>query len=254
MLQSERQRSLREVNIESRRQRILEAARGLIAGGGMQSLSMRKLAVESGLAVTTLYNLYGSRDDILFALVQDAIDRIVPILDAEAPIEEPLARCRAVITVSVQYFAENDAIYRPMMVASYEGLSNALAADRRLAKRAAGMQREGIEQAIEQGLLADTLDPERLGEQIYHGYELACVQWAFGLLDDAGFRARALYGMYLVLLAVACDTSRPEIEAQLQTLEIELATSAERTEQRDRESARTTQPRTDQLDTRGAKP
>ena len=75
MLQSERQRSLREDNIESRRQRILEAARGLIAGGGMQSLSMRKLAVESGLAVTTLYNLYGSRDDILFALVQDAIDR-----------------------------------------------------------------------------------------------------------------------------------------------------------------------------------
>ena len=69
------------------------------------------------------------------------------------------------------------------------------------------MQREGIEQAIAQGLLADTLDPERLGEQIYHGYELAAVQWAFGLLDAAGFRARALYGMYLALLAVASDAA-----------------------------------------------
>ena len=52
MPQSERAPSLREVNIESRRRRILEAARCLIARGGMQALSMRKLAAESGLAVT----------------------------------------------------------------------------------------------------------------------------------------------------------------------------------------------------------
>ncbi len=237
MFQDPRQPSLRDANIESRRQRILEAARSLIAGGGLQALSMRRLAAEAGLAVTTLYNLYGSRDDILFALIQDGIDRIVPILDAEAPIEEPLARCRAVITVSVRYFAENEAIYRPMLVASNEGLSRGTGTDRRLAKRAAAMQREAIEQAIAQGLLAGTLDPGRLGEQIYHGYELAAVHWAFGLLDAAGFRARALYGMYLALLAVASDAVRPELEAQLQALERELAASAERTEPGERRSA-----------------
>ena len=237
MFQDDRQPTLREVNIESRRQRILEAARTLIADGGMPSLSMRKLAAEAGLAVTTLYNLHGSREDILFALIQDGIDRIVRILDAEAPIEEPLARCRAVITVSVRYFAEHEAIYRPMIVASYEGLSCGADADRRLAKRAAAMQRDGIEQAIAQGLLADTLDPGRLGEQIYHGYELAAVQWAFGLLDAAGFRARALYGMYLALLAVARDAVRPELEGQLQALERELAASAERSGRGERESA-----------------
>jgi AcrR family transcriptional regulator len=237
MSQDDRRPTLREVNIESRRQRILEAARDLIARGGMQSLSMRKLAAEAGLSVTTLYNLYGSRDDILFALIQDGIDRMVPILDAEAPIDDPLARCRAVITVSVEQFAANAAIYRPMIVASYEGLSRGPEADRRLARRASGMQREGIEQAIEQGLLADTLSPERLGEQIYHGYELACVQWAFGLLDEAGFRARALYGMYLALLAVANDVVREELEAQLNELEGELAASAERTSLQGKRSA-----------------
>ena len=230
MYQDDPPPSLREVNIESRRRRILEAARSLIARGGMQALSMRKLAAEAGLAVATLYNLYGSRDDILFALIQDGIDRMVPILDAEAPIEEPLARCRAVITVSVRYFAENEAIYRPMLVASYEGLSRGADADRRLARQAAAMQREGIEQAIAQGLLADTLDPERLGEQIYHGYELAAVQWAFGMLDASGFRARALYGMYLALLAVASDAVRPELEAHLQAIERELASTADRTD------------------------
>ena len=77
-----------------------------------------------------------------------------------------------------------------------------------------------------------SLDPERLGEQIYHGYELAAVQWAFGLLDAAGFRARALYGMVLVLLAVASDAVRPELEAEAQELERELAAVAVRSSPR----------------------
>ena len=237
MSQIESQPTLREVNIESRRQRILKAARSLIASGGMRSLSMRTLAAESGLVVATLYNLYGSRDEILYALIQDGVDRIVPILDAEAPIDEPLARCRAVITVSVRFFAENEAIYRPMLVASYEGLSAGADADRRLAKQAASMQREGIEQAIAKGLLKSSLDPERLGEQIYHGYELAAVQWGFGLLDAAGFRARALYGMVLALLAVASDAVRPELEAEAQELERELAAVAVRSSPRGKQFA-----------------
>ncbi len=229
--------NLRQLNVEARRQRILDAARRLITHGGMAALSMRKLAAEAGLAVRTLYNLYGSRDDILFALTQDAVDRMVAILDAEAPLEDPLARCRAVITVSVRYFAEHEAIYRPMIVASYEGLSQGSEADRRLAKRAAGMQRDGIAQAIEQGLLADTLDPTRLGEQIYHGYELACVQWAFGVIDAAAFEARALYGMCLALLAVANEAARPALEDELRALEPQLTAAAESIERKRRHRA-----------------
>ena len=42
---------LRELNVAARRERILEAARRLIAAGGMPALSMRKLAREAGLSV-----------------------------------------------------------------------------------------------------------------------------------------------------------------------------------------------------------
>jgi hypothetical protein len=69
--------------------------------------------------------------------------------------------------------------------------------------------------------------------------------WAFGLLDAAGFRARALYGMYLALLAVASDAVRPELEAQLQALERELAASAERAERGERLGQRSGQSRPD---------
>jgi AcrR family transcriptional regulator len=214
--------SLREVNVEGRRQRILVAARRLIASGGMPALSMRKLAGEAGLSVTTLYNLYGNRDAILVALIHDAVDHMIPNLDAEAPLSSPLERCRAVITVSIRHLVSNEVIYRPMTIAAYEGLSFAHS-DRRIAQRAAGLQREAIAEAMARGLLHDTLDPARLGEQIYHGYELACLQWAYGLLDEAGFRTRALYGLYVALLGVATPAVRPQLEAQLRELEAALA-------------------------------
>ena len=33
------------------------------------------------------------------------------------------------------------------------------------------------------------------------------MHWAYGLLDETGFRSRALYGLYVALLAVATDAS-----------------------------------------------
>ena len=215
--------SLRELNCEARRQRILAAARTLIARGGIQALSMRKLAQEAGVSVTTLYNLFGVRNAILRALVHDAIDRIDQLLEEEAPLADPIERCRAVITVSVRYIAEQEAVFRPMVLALYQGLLVGGIERPDTSERAAHMQQVAIEKAIAEGLLRDTLDPGALASQIYHGYDLACCQWAYGLIDIDGFRARALYGLYVALLAVATDELRPVLEGHLRAIEHELA-------------------------------
>ena len=47
--------TLREVDCESRRRRILEAARSLIVDGGMQAVSMRLLGKDAGLQETVLF-------------------------------------------------------------------------------------------------------------------------------------------------------------------------------------------------------
>ena len=57
----------RERNVEARRQQILQAARVLLSRGGLGALSMRKLAEEASLSVNTLYNLWGTREEILRA-------------------------------------------------------------------------------------------------------------------------------------------------------------------------------------------
>ena len=86
------------------------------------------------------------------------------------------------------------------------------------------MQSRAITAAIEQGLLKDHLDPDQLGDQIYHGWEFACMQWSTGHLSAASFEARALYGLDLALLALASDKLRPQIEADLRRLEKQLDT------------------------------
>lgn len=215
-------RSVREINCDARRDRILEAARGRIARGGMAALTMRTLAREAGLSVTTLYNLLGGRDAIVTALIEDSIDQMDAALDREAPLEDPIERCRAVVRVSIRHIALNEASFRPMLLAGlYRRSGRSKGA--LIASRAARMQSVAIEEAIAMELLSPLLDPAVLGRQIYHGYELAMIQWATGEIDVAGFEARALYGLYVALLGIASDVLRPSIEAELRSLERTLA-------------------------------
>ncbi|MEM9174550.1 MAG: helix-turn-helix domain-containing protein [Myxococcota bacterium] len=214
---------MREANVEARRRRILDAARRLIERDGIESLSMRKLASEAAVSVTTLYNLFGARDDILVAMIADAVDGMIAVLDAESTLDDPIDRCFAVIEVSVREFGENERTHRPMMVAGFAAQALEADAERRIARRAIELQREGLEAAKARGLLRAEADPIRLGEQIYHGYELACAQWAWGRLDLDAFEARALYGLVLALQAVATEALRAELDVRRAVLERRLA-------------------------------
>ena len=65
---------LREKNLERRRQRILAATRALIAREGADGWSMRKVAQAAEVSVPTLYNLFGSKDEIRSAMCAGAFD------------------------------------------------------------------------------------------------------------------------------------------------------------------------------------
>ncbi len=221
--------TLRAIHTEARRKRIIEAARKLIAEGG---LSMRKLGSEAGLSVTTLYNLFGNSDGILSALIDDAIDRVDEALEREAQRENPLEQCHAVVTVSVRCMVEDEAIYRPLGIARYERLARAGAEERRLSDRAAAIAKVAIEQAISQGQLTDQLDPHSLAQQMYTTWDRAFIHWAFGLIGEDEFRSRALYGMYVVLLGIATDAVRQQIVDQLHELEQTLEQRRQKTEKR----------------------
>jgi AcrR family transcriptional regulator len=57
------------------RQRIVESARSFIFGDGFELMSMGAIANAAGVTRSTIYEQFGSRDELVLAVVNDALDR-----------------------------------------------------------------------------------------------------------------------------------------------------------------------------------
>lgn len=213
---------VRERNVEERRRRILEAARMLLVKGGLGALSMRKLADEASLSVNTLYNLWGTREEILRALTLDARERIDARLPSEEQAEDPIAYIRSLVRVSVREMMKEQDLFRPMILAWLEG---------EIAGHPSPIEPmyhsiRGLSKAIrigrDEGILEGPIQPEHVASQIHHGAQFAAIQWALRRIDDAHFEARALYGLNLALLGIVRKDRRPEIRTALKRLERKL--------------------------------
>ncbi|MFT4614720.1 MAG: AcrR family transcriptional regulator [Bacteroidia bacterium] len=74
--------SVGERGKQDRRDRIIEAAREIIATQGLERLSTRKIAEHAALSVHTLYSLLGNKHDILTAAMRSNHDAIGSALDS----------------------------------------------------------------------------------------------------------------------------------------------------------------------------
>ncbi|MCI5043418.1 MAG: TetR/AcrR family transcriptional regulator [Aquisalinus sp.] len=64
--------SQREIAKQENRQKIKDAAANIIRREGIEKLTMRYLADIAGVSLRTPYNLFGSKTEVLFALLEDA--------------------------------------------------------------------------------------------------------------------------------------------------------------------------------------
>ncbi len=215
----------RERNVEARRQQILQAARVLLSRGGLGALSMRKLAEEASLSVNTLYNLWGTREEILKALTLDARDRMEASLPKNASPDDPLDYCRSLVQHNVRGMCRQSELFRPMILAWLEGEIAGHPAPVEHMAHSIGILSQVIRMARKRGFLDTALKSEQVAWQIQHGAQFAQLQWALGRIDDAHFEARALYGLNLAFLGLVKEERRPEIQAKLKGLERKLRMS-----------------------------
>jgi AcrR family transcriptional regulator len=217
--------SLRERNVEVRRQKILQAARVLLSRGGIAALSMRKLAEEAQLSVNTLYNLWGTREEILRALTLDARDRMEANLPIEVSPEDPIAYCRTLVGATIRELCRQHEFFRPMILAWLEGEIAGQPSPIEPMEKSIGILSQIIEMARKDDLLECPMNPEQVAWQIQHGAQFASIQWALGRIEDAQFEARALYGVNLAFLGIAREERRDEIRGKLKGLERKLRLS-----------------------------
>lgn len=119
--------SVREKGKARRKQQIIQAAKHLLAKGGIDALSTRRLAEEAELSVHTLYALVGSKEQILEAVMADNHERVLEDLlkiDKHHAIEKLFAMVESTYAIIAEDSAAQKPIMRMLMTRYYEGNLN----------------------------------------------------------------------------------------------------------------------------------
>jgi len=207
--------SLREIGKTRRRRRILDAARALIESGGEESFSIKPVAGAAELSVATIYNLFGSKEGLLVALLMESILSFETRLDELAP-ETPIDRIGAISGLAVSEFTSEARFYRPLLCLIEQMGSRAQLLG--VIRRCVDLGHEAIGSAVETGDIQAVVEPRVLAHQIFMGFIQALRMWSSGLSSSDLFEAQVVHFRTLVLAAVANEPLRSQLHEQLRAL------------------------------------
>jgi len=207
----------RDDNKKQRRAAALDAARTLLADGGADALSMRRLASQSGLAVNTLYALFDSREGVLLAVIEDGIRATHLELDAD-PAANALQRCALLVERSVQSRIDAAAYVKPM----YQALAAHIPEQDAGLRIAFDVTHRLFVQGRSEGWVRDDVDLVPFVEMLLRNFVDNAKRWALGHDDDNAFLRRAQHAMWLMWRAVATSEAMAEVDARLRLAEAEL--------------------------------
>jgi AcrR family transcriptional regulator len=195
-----------------RRERILAAARETIGQKGYEALTMRDLARASRVTVPTIYNLIGSKEQVLFAAIEEQTAGFEARLGAGTADLAPAARLRAIVIACADEYMRMPRYYRSLLTLLF--LSDGAGPMRLRVDRALS---EPIGEALvamrARGELAPWIEPRPLRGRLRAHLQMTSIQWATGLLSDEGLKAAARYGAGLLLAGATVGEARAEFEA-----------------------------------------
>jgi AcrR family transcriptional regulator len=200
-----------------RRVSILRAARELMRETGDLSFSMRTLAEQAGVSIATPYNLFGSKQAILLAVLDADLAAFQQVLaDLEADEIEVLFEALRLMS---SFLADEPTFYRNVFRAvARDGpeFRFLVSGPRYLAWKRL------LRQATDAGLLMDGVDPDAFAVVSSQLVAATLLEWAQGGLTLAEMDARNEYGLALMLLAICTDRSRPHLQSRLREAEQKL--------------------------------
>jgi AcrR family transcriptional regulator len=152
---------LREVSRQRRarekvelRQAILRAAAELLVEVGYEGFSLRQVAERVGYSATTIYLYFEDREDLLFAVVDEAFDAFLAALRAAVDGEpDPRARLRALGRTYIRFGLEHPTQYRLMFMERTGYLLRCRPQEETPRIGSFGVLRETVQAAIDAGVL-----------------------------------------------------------------------------------------------------
>ncbi|WDP88842.1 MAG: TetR/AcrR family transcriptional regulator [Desulfobacter sp.] len=194
------------------REKIISAARAIILEKGINALSMRTLAKESNLALRTLYNLYGNKENVIIEIFEQGTRAIE---EATARLQSKMengpwktAYYQEWIEAVEPIFLENQAEIKPSVIAGFSLVSPGAKKLARIHKRRISIIQGALETAARKGLIWADLDLGVCAKLAYHNYFNVVLQWARGEIDDWGLVVSGRYAVQTILHTLINDPAR----------------------------------------------
>ena len=171
---------------------------------------MRELARKARLDVTTLYNYYGSKEEILEALRRSGarkLERRIGSLEEKAPID----RIRAIVDLMMGVRESPAGLARPINLPGPWRRPGSGPIERVARANLTGELRR----AAAGGDLVPSVDLEQLALVILSHAGVWLSLWARRVINGEEMAARVGYLVSLCLLAAATDASRPGLEQEM---------------------------------------
>jgi AcrR family transcriptional regulator len=202
--------SKRALQMNRRRERILDAARKVISEQGYEHLTMRALAEASGVTVPTIYNRIGNKDAVLEATIRDGTTRFFgDVATGDGPI--------AILEKNVAELLRQAAYYRPLLRVLLQGGASEVM--REVDALYLRHLRDSLEAMAERGELEPWVNCRILAERLLSNLYGAATEWATGLLGDETLPAVASYDANITLAGVATEKSRQRFQSRAQQLQ-----------------------------------
>ncbi len=202
----------RDLNKAKRRDAILDAAVILLGTRDSTDITTEEIAALAGVSAATVYNLVGTRNELMYQLVSRILTDLAESLQGLDP-GDPIAEAELIIEHTVRAFVSNPNAYRQVVAVTQRA-----AAAQPTPVEPASFQVVAMRQAQSMGIIRNDIDASGLARQIFLSYTGAAMLWSAGRLDDAGLLTAARHGLFTALAAAATDDHREQFIDRMRPL------------------------------------
>ena len=207
----------REQAKDERRARIVAAARDLMREIGVEAISMKQVAIRADVSLSTVYNLFESKEDVLARVFNEAFGQYRTAV-LERASAEPLQRFLDAVDIAAEFYSADVPFYRSSAWLVYADSSYKLS----LQKPRFGFFRDLVTRAIEEGVLRPETNAYVLGLMVVPMFSAPYQAWAGGWVSIDEFRARAKLGICIVLKGFASQEHQARFEELMPALEAQV--------------------------------
>jgi len=199
---------------EERRGRVLDAARTLIAERGYDAVTMRDLAEHGLVSVPTLYALFGSKNELLFAAVESYFADLLGKVEVVES-QKGLPKIISLAETLGRETPRHAAYARSVISFIGDGSENTGGITDLVTGQLFNELIGALEEMQAERQLVAWADPRPLAERLAGQISITTFAWALHQISDEGLRAVMLYGTAVTLLGLARGRAAKDLEALL---------------------------------------